>query len=85
MEAHLDRRLADRRIYPSIDIIRSSTRREELLLDEKTLQQVWLVRRMMAMLGTNGPNSTEATERLLERMSKTSNNAEFLSTLKEEI
>jgi transcription termination factor Rho len=85
MEAHLDRRLADRRIYPSIDIMRSSTRREELLLDEKTLQQVWLVRRMMAMLGTNGPNSTEATERLLERMSKTSNNEEFLATLKDEI
>ena len=85
MEVHLDRRLADRRIYPSIDIIRSSTRREELLLDEKTLQQVWLVRRMMAMLGTNGPNSSEATERLLERLAKTTNNEEFLSTLKDEI
>ena len=85
MEVHLDRRLADRRIYPSIDIVRSSTRREELLLDEKTLQQVWLVRRMMAMLGTNGPNSSEATERLLERLAKTTNNEEFLSTLKDEI
>ena len=85
MEIHMDRRLADRRIYPSIDIVRSSTRREELLLDEKTLQQVWLVRRMMAMLGTNGPNSTEATERLLERLAKTTNNEEFLSTLKDEI
>ena len=84
MEVHLDRRLADRRIYPSIDIVRSSTRREELLLDEKTLQKVWLVRRMMAMLG-NGPNSTEATERLLERLAKTTNNEEFLSTLKDEI
>ena len=85
MEVHLDRRLADRRIYPSIDIQRSSTRREELLLDEKTLQQVWLVRRMMAMVGSNSPNSTEATERLLERLSKTSNNQEFLETLKAEM
>ena len=85
MELHLDRRLADRRIYPSIDIQRSSTRREELLMDEKTLQQVWLVRRMMAMIGGNSPNSTEGTERLLERMSRTSNNQEFLSTLKDEL
>jgi transcription termination factor Rho len=85
MEIQLDRRLADRRVYPSIDIARSSTRREELLLDEKTLQQVWLVRRMMAMIGGNSPNPTEATERLLERLSRTKTNAEFLSTLKEEL
>ncbi len=85
MEVHLDRRLADRRIYPSIDILRSSTRREELLLDEKTLQQVWLVRRMMAMIGSNSPNANDATERLLERIAKTSNNQEFLSTLKDDM
>jgi transcription termination factor Rho len=85
MEVHLDRRLADRRIYPAIDIQRSSTRREELLLDDKTLQQVWLVRRMMAMIGSNSPNPTEGTERLLERMSRTTNNQEFLTTLKDEM
>src|SRR3990172_7707675 len=85
MEIHLDRRLADRRIYPSIDVQRSSTRREELLLDEKTLQQVWLIRRMMAMIGGNSPNPTESTERLLERISRTKTNEEFLSTLKDEI
>ena len=84
METHLDRRLADKRIYPSIDILRSSTRREELLLDEKTLQQVWLVRRMMAMIGGNSPNASDATERLLERLQRTSNNQEFLETLKSE-
>ena len=84
METHLDRRLADKRIYPSIDILRSSTRREELLLDEKTLQKVWLVRRMMAMIGGNSPNATDATERLLERLQRTSNNEEFLETLKSE-
>jgi transcription termination factor Rho len=85
MEAHLDRRLADRRIFPSIDIQRSSTRREELLLDEATLRQVWLVRRMAAMIASNSPNPTEATERLLERMQRTKNNAEFLETLKNEV
>jgi len=85
MEVHLDRRLADRRVYPSIDIVRSGTRREELLMDEKTLQQVWLVRRMMAMIGSNSPNSTEPTERLLERLSRTKDNAEFLATLKDEL
>jgi transcription termination factor Rho len=85
MEAHLDRRLADRRIFPSIDIQRSSTRREELLLDEATLRQVWLVRRMAAMIASNSPNPTESTERLLERMARTKNNAEFLETLKNEV
>ena len=85
MELHLDRRLADRRIYPSIDIVRSSTRREELLLDENTLQQVWLVRRMMAMLAGNSPNANDGTERLLERLERTANNQEFLSTLKDEM
>jgi transcription termination factor Rho len=85
MEIHLDRRLADRRTYPAIDIQRSSTRREELLLDEKTLQQVWLVRRMMAMIASNSPNPTESTERLLERMARTKTNEEFLMTLKDEM
>jgi transcription termination factor Rho len=85
MEAHLDRRLADRRIFPAIDIQRSSTRREELLLDDKTLQQVWLVRRMAAMIASNSPNPTESTERLLERMARTSTNEEFLETLRAEM
>jgi len=85
MEVHLDRRLADRRTYPAIDVQRSSTRREELLMDEKTLQQVWLVRRMIAMLASNSPNPTDGTERLIERMARTKTNDEFLSTLKDEI
>jgi transcription termination factor Rho len=85
MEVHLDRRLADRRTYPAIDVQRSSTRREELLMDEKTLQQVWLLRRMMAMIASNSPNPTEGTERLLERIARTKVNEEFLSTLKDEM
>jgi len=85
MELRLDRRLAERRIFPAIDINASSTRREELLLDEQTLRQVWLVRRMTAMIASNAANPTEATERLLERLARTQNNAEFLQTLRQEV
>jgi transcription termination factor Rho len=81
MELRLDRRLAERRIFPAIDIAGSSTRREELLLDDATLRQVWLMRRMTAMIASNASNPSEATERLLERLSRTGSNAEFLATL----
>lgn len=85
MEVHLDRRLAERRIFPAIDIQRSSTRHEELLLDEQTLRQVWLLRRMIHLLSSNSTNSTEATERVLERLARTRTNAEFLATLSKEL
>jgi len=85
MELHLDRRLAEKRIWPSIDIQRSGTRREELLLDEPTLNRVYLLRRMVAMVGSSSQNPTEATERVIERMMKTGNNAEFLGTLNREV
>jgi len=81
MEVHLDRRLAQRRIYPAIDIDLSGTRREELLLDETTLKQVWLLRRMVAMISSDSTKIVEATERVLERMRRTKNNAEFLAGL----
>lgn len=84
MELQLDRRLAERRIYPAIDIQRSSTRHEELLLDEETLKQVWLLRRMMALVSSSGNDSNEASERILERLSKTKSNAEFLAQLTRE-
>src|SRR5690349_8899567 len=76
MELHLDRKLAERRIYPSIDIQRSGTRREELLLDDNTLRQVWTMRRLVSMLG-----GTEGTELLLGRLAKTQTDADFLLTL----
>jgi transcription termination factor Rho len=84
MELHLDRKLAERRVFPAIDIQRSSTRREELLLDERTLRQVWLLRRMLSLVSQNSASPTEATERVLERLAKTSNNREFLDTLQKE-
>jgi len=80
MELHLDRKLAERRIYPAIDIQRSGTRREELLLDEPSLRQVWTMRRMVSMLG-----GSEGTELMLGRLSKTTSNAEFLATLSKDL
>jgi len=85
MEIHLDRRLAEKRIFPAIDIQRSGTRREELLLDAETLRKVWLLRRMVAMINQDSAGPTEATERFLERLSKSKSNAEFLAALAREI
>ena len=85
MELHLDRRLAERRIFPAIDIQRSSTRREEILLGEDILKQVWLLRRMVAMIATDPTNFSEATEKILERMRRTKNNVEFLATLNKDM
>ncbi len=76
-ELHLNRKLAERRIFPAIDIERSSTRREELLLDEETLNRVYTLRRMIDMLG----GGEEALQAVISRMMKTKNNKEFLSTL----
>ena len=80
MELVLDRKLAEKRVFPAIDIPRSGTRREELLLDEATLRQVWTLRRMVAAIG-----GTEGIEALIARMPKTANNREFLSTLSKDI
>jgi len=76
MELQLDRNLFQRRIYPAIDIKRSNTRKEELLLEEKKLQSVWIMRKVL-----NELNSIEAMELLLNKISKTKTNEEFLETL----
>ena len=81
MEIHLDRKLSESRIFPAIDIARSGTRREELLLDETTLKQIWLLRRMVTMFPSEANKSFEVNEKLLERLRKTKSNQEFLSTL----
>lgn len=77
MELHLDRRLAERRIYPSIDVTRSGTRHEELLFNSEELKLVWRMRRMIETLG----QGQESTELILDRLQKTDNNADFLATL----
>lgn len=76
MELHLDRRLVERRVYPAIDISRSGTRREELLLDPKELALVYRLRRVLSDL-----NPVEAVELLKNRLNKTRSNAEFLMTM----
>jgi transcription termination factor Rho len=76
-EIHLDRRLADKRIFPAIDVERSGTRQEELILDPEQLKKTVTLRRMLTMLGDNG----EATATLIERLQKTETNDEFLNNL----
>jgi transcription termination factor Rho len=76
MEIILDRRLADRRIFPAFDIIRSGTRREELLLDQTELQRIWILRKVISDM-----NPTEAMEFMLDQMGGTKANKEFLKAM----
>jgi transcription termination factor Rho len=81
MELHLNRRLAERRIFPAFDIERSGTRREELLLDEDVLSKVWIIRSMIDRMG----GGTEALGPFLEYMAKTKSNKQFIETLNKEM
>ncbi len=86
MELHLNRKLAERYIFPAFNIERSSTRREDLLLDKETLDKVWIMRKMISRLMGPPPSGagldiTGALEALLDRLAKTKNNKEFLATL----
>ncbi|MBN1179486.1 MAG: transcription termination factor Rho [Anaerolineae bacterium] len=86
MELHLSRKLQERRVFPAYDIERSGTRREELLLDQDTLQKVWLMRRMVSTMTSSPPSGagydmTAAAEALLQRLRRTKTNAEFLDNL----
>ena len=76
MEVHLDRKLTDRRVFPSIDILKSGTRKEELLLPKEDLNRVWVLRKVLTPL-----SPVEAMELLLSRMAKTKTNSDFLSSM----
>ena len=76
MELQLDRRLANRRIYPAIDVPASGTRREDLLLGKEELQRIWILRKFMS-----GMNAQEAMEFLLNKMQGTKDNMEFLASM----
>lgn len=76
MELHLSRRLEERRIFPALDILKSGTRREDLLLGEETLAKMWLLRKVISDM-----DSAEAMDMLLSRLNRTKSNDEFLSTL----
>ncbi|MDL1973509.1 MAG: transcription termination factor Rho [Deltaproteobacteria bacterium] len=76
MEIHLDRKLSDKRIFPSIDINRSGTRKEELLLDSETLNRVWVLRKLLSPL-----NPMDSMEFLLDKMKGTADNQDFLNSM----
>jgi transcription termination factor Rho len=76
MEIHLDRKLVDKRVFPAIDIIKSGTRKEELLIPKEDLNRIWVLRKVLTPL-----SPVEAMELLLDKMSKTKNNAEFLAAM----
>jgi len=76
MELHLDRKLTDRRVFPSIEIDRSGTRKEELLMDPATLNKVWILRKILSQM-----SSVEAMELLIDKMSKSEKNEEFLKMM----
>jgi transcription termination factor Rho len=78
MELVLDRRLADRRVYPAIDLNRSSTRKEELLLDQEVLSKVWILRKFLSEM-----NPIEAMEFLIDRMRKAKTNKRFIQSMKD--
>lgn len=86
MELHLSRRLQERRIFPAIDIERSSTRRDDLLMSPATMQRVWLMRRMYLQMVAPPPqgagmDTAVATEAILQKMEKTKTNEQFLDSL----
>jgi len=76
MELQLDRKIANRRIYPAVDLVASSTRREDLLLDKEYIQRIWVLRNYLADM-----NPIEAIEFMKDRLQKTKDNTEFLVTM----
>jgi len=76
MEIHLDRKLVDKRVFPAIDILKSGTRKEELLLPREDLNRIWVLRKVL-----NPLSPVEAMELLLDRMGKTKSNSDFLSSM----
>lgn len=89
MELHLNRRLQERRIFPAFDVERSSTRREEMLLEPDVLSKVWLMRRMLSQMMAPPPSGagldmTNAMEALIVRVNRTKTNAELLASLRDD-
>lgn len=76
MEIHLDRRLVDKRIFPSIDVLKSGTRKEELLVPRDELSRIWLLRKVLSPLSI-----VESMELIVEKLAKTKSNKEFLNAM----
>jgi transcription termination factor Rho len=77
MEIHLDRRMAEKRTYPAINVNRSGTRKEELLLKQDVLQKVWVLRKLLYPM-----DDLEATDFLVDKIKQTKNNAEFFDSMR---
>jgi transcription termination factor Rho len=77
MEIHLDRRMAEKRIYPAMNVNRSGTRREELLIKQEILQKIWVLRKLLYPM-----DELEATEFLLDKLKATKNNADFFDSMR---
>jgi transcription termination factor Rho len=77
MEIHLDRRMAEKRIYPSINVNRSGTRREELLIEKEVLQKIWVLRKLLYPM-----DDLEATEFLLDKVKATKSNSDFFDSMR---
>ncbi len=76
MEIHLDRSIMERRVFPAIDISKSGTRREELLIPQEQLDRIWILRKLLSPL-----NPIDSIEFLLDKLSKTDNNTAFLESM----
>jgi Transcription termination factor len=77
MEVHMDRRMAEKRVYPALNVNRSGTRKEELLIKPEILQKVWVLRKLLY-----GMDELEATEFLVDKLRATKNNADFFDSMK---
>ena len=77
MEVHLDRRIAEKRIYPAININRSGTRREELLMEPEELQKIWILRKVLHSM-----DELDAMEFMLNKLKSTKTNSEFFESMK---
>ncbi len=84
MELHLDRRLAEKRVFPAIDVLHSGTRREEVMMPPEIHKQVEILRRIIGML-SDSADSSEASERLIDRLARTQTNADFLANLSKDM
>ena len=76
MEINLDRRLVDKRVYPAIDLFRSGTRKEELLIEKDMLSKIWVLRKVLSQM-----SEVEAMELLVEKLSKTKSNKDFMQMM----
>ncbi|TFG93001.1 MAG: transcription termination factor Rho, partial [Syntrophobacterales bacterium] len=78
MELHLDRKISDRRIFPAFDLVRSGTRKEEMLIPEDDLRRIWILRRLLQEM-----NSVDAMEFIIDKIKKTTTNKEFFGSMKQ--